>query len=103
MTLILYWRAAALPEANYTIFTHLLGPAERVIVNADHLPSKSTQSWVAGEIITDPITLTIPVDLPPGHYPIEVGLYNAADPTFQRLPLSNGETRVILPEQLRIE
>ena len=42
--------------------------------------------------MADTITLTIPVDLPPGRYPVEVGLYDAADPAFRRVPLADGET-----------
>jgi hypothetical protein len=103
VTLTLYWRADAPIEINYTVFTHLLGPSETVIDNGDHAPPKPTQGWVPGEIIADPITLTLPTDLPPGSYPFEVGLYNAADPNFPRLPLTTGENRVILSEPLIIE
>ncbi len=100
--LTLYWRAESPPERNFTVFTHLLDAAETVQSNADHLPPKPTQGWVTGEIVADPVTLTIPVDLPPGDYRIEVGLYDAADPAYPRLPLSNGETRLILPQPVRI-
>ena len=44
--------------------------------------------------ITDPVTLNISADLPPGQYPIEVGLYNANDPAFTRLPLTDGGVEV---------
>ena len=74
-----------------------------VLLNADHVPPKPTQGWVTGEIITDPVTLAIPADLPPGEYPIEVGLYDAADPAFTRLPLDNGGTRLILPQPLEVK
>jgi hypothetical protein len=103
VTLTLYWRTDAPPETNYTVFAHLLGPTELVIVNADHAPPKPTQGWVAGEIIADPITLTLPADLSPGDYPIEVGLYNSAEPALPRLPLTSGESRVILPQSLTIK
>jgi hypothetical protein len=103
VTLTLYWRADAPIETNYTVFTHLLGPNETVIDNGDHAPPKPTQGWAPGEIIADPITLTLPTDLPPGSYPFEVGLYNAADPTFPRLPLTTGENRVILSQALTVE
>ncbi|MBN1992587.1 MAG: glycosyltransferase family 39 protein [Anaerolineae bacterium] len=102
ITLTLYWRADALLGQNYTIFTHLLGPAETVIVNADHAPTKPTQGWVTGEIITDPITLVVPATLSPGQYSLEVGLYDAAEPT-RRLRLTNGDSRVILPQPLTVK
>jgi len=100
VTLTLYWQARHPFNKNYTVFTHLLGPDETVLVNADHAPAKPTQNWVAGEVIADTVTLTPPADLPPGDYQVEVGLYDAADPAFQRLPLTTGETRVILPDPL---
>lgn len=102
VTLTLYWRADITPDTNYTIFTHLLGPGETVVVNADHAPAKPTQGWVPGEIITDPVTFSIPPDLSPGNYSIEVGLYNAADPAFPRLPLTRGDTWIILPQPLSV-
>jgi hypothetical protein len=103
VTLTLYWRAETELDKNLTVFTHLLGPAETVLLNADHVPPKPTQGWVTGEIITDPVTLAVPADLPPGEYPIEVGLYDAAEPAFTRLPLTDGDTRFILPQPLTVE
>jgi 4-amino-4-deoxy-L-arabinose transferase-like glycosyltransferase len=103
VTFTLYWRANAPLDTNYTIFTHLLGPDVTPLINADHAPPKPTQGWVTGEIIADTVTLNIPADLPPGDYLIEVGLYDAADPAFPRLPLNTGETRVILSQPLVVE
>ncbi|HEX9922494.1 MAG TPA: hypothetical protein VGD99_07515, partial [Anaerolineae bacterium] len=103
VTLTLYWRSEAAMDKNYTVFTHLLGSDETVIVNADHAPPKPTQGWVPTEIIADTVALTLPTDLPAGDYRLEVGLYDAADPAFARLPLTTGETRLILPQALSIE
>ncbi|MCB0198028.1 MAG: hypothetical protein KDJ65_39160, partial [Anaerolineae bacterium] len=102
LSLTLYWRAESNFDTRYTIFTHALGPDEMVVINADHSPAKPTTSWVPGEIITDPITFTIPDDRPPGEYLLEVGLYDAADSNFTRLPLDTGESRVILPQPLKV-
>lgn len=101
--LTLYWRADAALDKQYTVFTHLLGPDETVIVNADHAPPKPTLGWTPPEIITDPVTLTLPANLPPGRYAVEIGLYNAADPAFPRLPLTNGSTRLVLPRPLVVK
>jgi uncharacterized membrane protein len=103
VTLTLYWRADSRLDTNYTIFTHLLGPGETVVVNADHAPAKPTQGWVPGEIIADSSTLTLPAGLSPGNYSIEVGLYNAADPALPRLSLTTGDIRIILPQPVKIE
>jgi hypothetical protein len=103
VTLTLYWRAERPTEINYTIFTHLLDPAETVLINADHAPAKPTQGWVSGEIITDAVPLAIPADLAPGSYSLEVGLYDASDPAYTRLPTIDGQSRVILPRPLTVE
>ncbi len=103
VTLTLYWQAKASLDRNYTVFTHLLGKDEIVLANADHMPAKPTRGWVSGEIIADPVTLTLPADLRPGEYRIEVGLYDAADPMYTRLPLVSGETRVMIPQALQVK
>ncbi len=102
MTMTFYWRSEMPMQTNYTIFAHLLDGNEMVIIAADHAPPKATHGWVKGEIITDALTLTIPVGLSPGRYSFEIGLYNANSPTFPRLPLVNGETRLILPQPILI-
>lgn len=93
----LFWRSDAPFETDYTVFIHLLGADGTPVVIADHLPPRSTSNWTAGEIIADAVTFTIPADLPPGEYPLEIGLYNAADPAFPRLPLDGSvDTAVVL-------
>lgn len=93
----LYWRAEAAPATDYTVFVHLLDGDETVLVNADHAPPRPTTAWLAGEVVADTFSLQLPADLAPGRYPVEVGLYNAADPAYPRLALrSSGETRLIL-------
>jgi len=74
-----------------------------VLINADHAPPKPTQGWVPGEIITDPVTLTLPPELPPGDYALEIGLYDATDPAFTRLLLNNGDTRVLLTDSVEVD
>lgn len=103
LELTFYWQINQPPTKNYTVFTHLLDAGETVVVNADHAPPKPTQGWVTGEIVADPVSLAVPVDLPSGDYRIEVGLYDAADPNFGRLPLATGETRLILPQTFTIK
>ncbi len=93
----LFWRGESPFDADYTVFVHLLGADGAPVVIADHLPPRPTSNWAAGEIIADAVTFTIPTDLPPGEYPLEIGLYNAADPAFPRLPLDgSADTAVVL-------
>jgi hypothetical protein len=88
--LTLYWQANGDFGEDYTIFVHVLGPDGTPILNLDHAPPRPTSNWLEGEIIADAVSLTIPADLPPGSYPLEVGLYNTADPNYARLPVQAG-------------
>ena len=54
-----------------------------------------TTTWLPGEILTDPYTLQLPPNLPPGVYRFIAGMYNAT--TGQRLPVSTGGDFVELP------
>jgi hypothetical protein len=81
----LYWQALAPIPASYQVFTHLesdTGP----VAQADGVPvcwNYPTDLWQPGQIIADQHAILIPSDLPPGDYPLEVGLYLAD--TFERL------------------
>jgi hypothetical protein len=87
--LTLYWRAEASFAEDYTVFVHLLGADGTPLVIADHAPPRATSTWLEGEIIADPVTLTLPADTPPGAYPLEVGFYNTNNPNYPRLPLAD--------------
>ncbi len=62
-----------------------------------------TSRWRPGEVVTDPYEITLPADLPPGEYPIEVGLYIAE--TGQRLAVDGAvpPTDAVRLTQLRVE
>jgi hypothetical protein len=93
----LYWRAEETPAIDYTVFAHLLDSKDTVLVNADHALPRPTSSWLEGEIVVDSFVLQLPAELDPGHYQLEVGLYDAADPAFPRLSLQDGnDSRLIL-------
>lgn len=81
----LWWRATARPTADWTVFTHVLGPPREdgSIVWAGHdgrpgQGSAPTTTWQPGDLILDEHQIRLPADMPPGEYEIEVGLY---DPT----------------------
>jgi len=93
----LYWQAQVEMDIPYTVFVHLLGPDGRVVAGHDAEPQdgvRPTTGWVPGEYITDPHRVSIPLDLAPGEYVIEVGLYDAGVPAMPRLPLLNEEGQV---------
>jgi 4-amino-4-deoxy-L-arabinose transferase-like glycosyltransferase len=82
----LWWRANGKPDRNWTVFTHLLGPAKpdgnRVWAGRDAQPGQGslpTTIWAPGDLILDEYQLQLPPDAPPGDYQIEVGLYDPAE------------------------
>lgn len=88
LTVTLYWKAAGKMEKPYTVFVQLLGDASPPQVQKDAQPlngGRPTQTWVVGEFLTDPYTLEIKPEVPPGNYKILIGWYDSADPAFARL------------------
>ncbi len=65
-----------LPEA--VLFTHLLGPDGVPVAQADRLDVPS-DSWQEGDTFLQLHHFTIPDDLPPGEYPLVVGVYTQPD------------------------
>jgi 4-amino-4-deoxy-L-arabinose transferase-like glycosyltransferase len=98
--LALVWQAQTQPAANYAIFVQLRDEANKIVLSADHQPYQGllpTSTWPAGSVIREVIWLSLPPDLPPGRYPIYVGLYHPDN--LERLPLrsdTSGENALIL-------
>ncbi len=86
----LYWRAEAEFEQNHTAFIHLIGPDGLLYGQVDQIPGAGafpTTGWLPGEYIADDYAIPMAQNAPPGHYQIEIGMY---DPhTGQRLPVLN--------------
>lgn len=88
--LTLVWRSnSSEMREPYTVFIHMVGPDGTIYAQQDKMPGwrskQPTTSWVAGEVITDPISIVLPSDLPEGTYRLDLGLYLAPD--GPRLPL----------------
>ncbi len=96
MTITLYWQGIDRFEKDYTVFVHALDDEGYPIINADHAPPRPTSNWLEGEIIADVVYLESPSNLPVGDYPIEVGLYNAADVNFSRLTVVEQNTDYVI-------
>ena len=71
----LWWRATGDPGKDWTVFTHLLGPAKpdgnRVWAGRDARPGQGsvpTTAWAPGDLILDEYQLQLPPDAPPGEY-----------------------------------
>jgi hypothetical protein len=89
LPLTLYWRAVAEPAGSYLVFIHLVDQAGNIVGQIDTVPAggaRPTSGWRAGEVIADAHVLSIPDDLPPGSYQLNVGLYNPDDGA--RLPVT---------------
>jgi hypothetical protein len=94
LRLTLYWQALAEMDVPYTVFVHLLDAEERVVAGQDAPPragARPTTGWVPGEYISDPHELTVPAELSPGQYVVEVGMYDAGVPAMPRLPILGKE------------
>jgi hypothetical protein len=76
------------PQQDYTTLIHLGQPDAPPLATGDSPPhggSYPTSAWSNGETIDDRYFLTLPANLPPGRYPVWIGLY---DPdTGERLPV----------------
>ncbi len=81
----LWWQASASIPTDWTVFTHLLGPAKAdgntVWAGQDARPGQGSTpmtTWAAGDLVLDEYQLQIPPDAPAGDYQIEIGLYDPA-------------------------
>jgi uncharacterized membrane protein len=89
----LYWQAAADIPVDYSVFVHLVDEKGQLVAQHDSQPwwevSVPTSTWKPGEKVLDRHTLSLPANLPPGTYRLQVGVYYWE--TLERLPvLENG-------------
>ncbi|VAW42987.1 hypothetical protein MNBD_CHLOROFLEXI01-78 [hydrothermal vent metagenome] len=83
----LFWQSEAAVADDYTVFVHLLTPEGEFVTGQDGQPLGGlypTSFWEAGEIVVDGRSWF--VDVPPGEYQLQVGLYLLA--TGERLSVS---------------
>jgi 4-amino-4-deoxy-L-arabinose transferase-like glycosyltransferase len=93
----LYWLAKEVPDHSYVIFVHVIDTRDgRIVSQVDRLPVdglRPTPGWRSGEVLFDQITLSLPADLLPGDYEINIGFYDPDD--GRRLPVSlDGEPQL---------
>jgi 4-amino-4-deoxy-L-arabinose transferase-like glycosyltransferase len=75
----LTWAATGTPSLDYTVFVQLLDSSREQVAGADAPPVNNffpTTLWQADDHIDDQHQLTIPANLPPGSYPLLIGLYD---------------------------
>jgi hypothetical protein len=85
----LSWQSLAPTHATYRAFVHL-GEAP-VWAQQDDDPACRLPPplWRPGQTALGQFRVSVPPDIPPGSYPLWVGLYDAA--TTQRLPVIGGD------------
>jgi hypothetical protein len=89
LSLTLYWQALRPMAQDYTIFVHLLGPGGELLAQHDAPPLYGvypTSRWVAGDVFTQQVRLSIPPDARAGKYELLAGMYTYPD--LVRLPVA---------------
>jgi hypothetical protein len=100
LNLTLFWRPMSAVTADYTVFLHLRNHAGATVAQQDSLSlagAYPTSRWRPGETVIDPLSLSLPADLPPGQYTLWAGMYQVD--TLARLPVANdtsGENAILL-------
>jgi hypothetical protein len=92
LRVVLEWQSLRPIEDNYKVFVQLLDAGLQVRAQGDDKAPLGGSAptllwfprWREGSRITDSYSLDVPPDLPPGTYPLVVGMYGFS--TFQRLP-----------------
>jgi hypothetical protein len=107
LALQLYWQTESPINTRYKVFAQLLSDDDTLIAQSDSFPAagkRPTTGWLPGEIITDPHSLPLSSDTPPGTYRLIAGMYNPL--TGERLPVldDNGNllTDAILVAELSL-
>ncbi|RMF29786.1 MAG: hypothetical protein D6759_13215 [Chloroflexi bacterium] len=78
VSLTLYWQATVPVTSAAKVFIHLYDAQGRLGPQTDGWAVFGTRppyTWAVGEVIADRRQVTLPPDLPPGRYSLEVGLY----------------------------
>jgi hypothetical protein len=78
----LHWQAMEPADAGYVVFLNLVGPDGRSVARQDAAVLRGLYHpgyWAADEILPDRHHLTLPADLAPGRYRLDLGLYHAGE------------------------
>jgi hypothetical protein len=99
----LYWQATAALAEDYTVFLHVLDSAGRMVAQGDGPPLNGwypTSAWLAGQVIAERRTVTLPAGADLAGLRVAVGLYRPADgvrlPVFDARGARQDADRIIL-------
>ncbi len=90
LELMLYWQADETPEADYTVFIHLLDGEGQLVGQADGPPlggEYPTSWWLPGQVVLDQHIVRLGVE--GGSLQVQTGLYDLS--TLLRLPVYDAE------------
>ncbi len=85
----LIWDRRADTTTDWTVFVQMVDETGIIVEQADGPPVQGyypTSLWRMPCQVEDTHVLQVPPDLPPGTYQILVGLYDASNPSFARIP-----------------
>jgi hypothetical protein len=103
LRLSLVWGAVETPGRDYKYFVHLFNRSDDfVAAQVDAMPrdfAYPTALWVAGEVVTDTITLPL-AGLAPGDYGVAVGWYDPNEEGLPRLPALDAQGRPLADERV---
>jgi hypothetical protein len=95
LPLTLYWQALAPFDRSWKVFVHLTDQDGNIIGQQDQIPGGGefpTTGWVPNEYLVDHYNIPVPVETKLGQdaYQLNIGLYDANDINFSRLPVVEG-------------
>ncbi|MBN1875375.1 MAG: hypothetical protein JXA33_14190 [Anaerolineae bacterium] len=79
LPITLHWSTAQTTDCDAKVFLHLYDADGTLGPQSDgwsYYGTRPPYTWLAGETVVDPRQVTLPPDLAPGIYTLEVGLYN---------------------------
>jgi hypothetical protein len=88
------WQVRIPPDQDLTTFVHLGDPTQEPLSQGDSPPLRGyypTNLWAEDEVIDDLYHLELPDNIPPGRYPVYIGLYDRDSGV--RLPVYIGNQR----------
>jgi hypothetical protein len=93
----LVWQAERSPVADYYVTVQWLDAAGRPVAQRDEPLPRGSSTWLAGEVVIQPLTLQAPAE--PGRYRLIAAVYDPLGPGLPRLPV-NGDNFIQIAETL---
>ncbi len=87
----LYWQAHEPTNVDMHLFVGLFSQDGQMIASGEDVPlgnAFGTSRWRSGELVREPVRLSVPRDAAPGNYLLRVALYNPY--TDEPLPAETG-------------